>query len=497
MVENLIPNLVKIEKVKSNSLKLSCVDPELFNKIRSKFAWKNPGCRYIAAYRMGLVDGYQYCINKSGVFNTGLLKNIVKQINDYGYSIEYDKETTVYLKASTNKGCIVDKNILPNKSISLRDYQVTGVEAMSNNLRCIVKLPTASGKSAVITAFILHCIRDNKPWKYFIVLVPTKSLVEQFRDDMVRDYGLPKELVGVLYSEDKTWDGSQKILISTRDSMNLRKDICEKLKGTLCILINDECHTTKSDMTSSIIERIDPAAVIGLTGTMPTDPYDYHCVVGNNGPVEYEEKTVDLQESGYLPNCIVKVCKIELIKGLKGDWDKEKHDIRHSNIWGSRLMLMIKQRVNNGKNCLVLVHHELTGDILKMWLDKYSVDCVFFSGNNSSGKGRQKYRSFMEENHGKVIIATYGVYSTGISIKNLQTLFLTEHAPGACTLIQSVGRLLRNHKSKEIEPVEIIDIYTNLHYSNKHKQVRKRTYDSERYNYEDYIVNKDGTITKT
>jgi superfamily II DNA or RNA helicase len=376
----------------------------------------------------------------------------------------------------------------------LRDYQIEAVHYLSQHLRCAVRLPTASGKSAVITAFILHCIRDMKIWKHFIILVPTKSLVVQFRDDMIKDYGIDPSMIGVRFSEEKTWDYTQKIFVTTRDSLYANKEICEYLKDTYCIMINDECHTTKSDMVSKIIERTDPAAVVGLTGTMPDKDYDYHCVVGNNGPVVYERKTVDLQEQGYLPGCKVTVAKVTIPKPGKMSWDEEKDYIRNHKTWQFSIVSAFAKRVREGKNCLGLVHNEATGIILQKCFEAAGIECTFFSGSNSTAKQRQAFKPIMENSKGKILLATYGVFSTGISIKNLQTVSFLEHAPGACTLIQAIGRGLRNHKSKVDNDVEVLDVYASVKYSMKHRLVRKKSYDVERFEHHEAVLTTTGDL---
>jgi superfamily II DNA or RNA helicase len=85
----------------------------------------------------------------------------------------------------------------------------------------------------------------------------------------------------------------------------------------------------------------------------------------------------------------------------------------------------------------------------------------------------------MEETHGIVCIAISKIFSTGISIKNLHNVVFAAIGKARIKIIQSIGRSLRLHQSKEIATIfDIADV--NLTYGYKHFEERKRLYESEK-----------------
>ena len=56
----------------------------------------------------------------------------------------------------------------------------------------------------------------------------------------------------------------------------------------------------------------------------------------------------------------------------------------------------------------------------------------------------------MGERQGVIIVATYSTMSTGVNIKNLHNGVLASSLQAYETIIQTMGRLLRKHDSKEL-----------------------------------------------
>ena len=84
----------------------------------------------------------------------------------------------------------------------------------------------------------------------------------------------------------------------------------------------------------------------------------------------------------------------------------------------------------------------------------------------------------MEETHGVVCIAISKIFSTGISIKNLHNVVFAAIGKARIKIIQSIGRSLRLHHTKEI--ATIFDIADScLTYGHKHFEERKRLYECE------------------
>ena len=90
---------------------------------------------------------------------------------------------------------------------------------------------------------------------------------------------------------------------------------------------------------------------------------------------------------------------------------------------------------------------------------------VFFIYGETERQIREEVRWYAEENDNVVIIATYQVFSTGVNIKNLQTIIFAIAGKSKIRNLQSIGRGLRTHENKD--HLKLIDIGDDFRYKNK------------------------------
>jgi type I site-specific restriction endonuclease len=102
-------------------------------------------------------------------------------------------------------------------------------------------------------------------------------------------------------------------------------------------------------------------------------------------------------------------------------------------------------------------------------------------GNVKSKDRIKEYKEVNNEDN-KVIIATYGIASTGISINRLFNLVLVNAGKSFTRTIQSIGRGLRIAKDKDF--VNIFDYAMNTKYSTRHLSERKTYYKESEYPFE-------------
>lgn len=81
----------------------------------------------------------------------------------------------------------------------------------------------------------------------------------------------------------------------------------------------------------------------------------------------------------------------------------------------------------------------------------------------------------------------YGTLSTGVSINNLHNIIFAEGFKAEQRIIQSIGRSLRLHESKEIASIyDLVDVYTE-EISNsvlyRHGKDRRKMYEKHEYPY--------------
>ena len=118
-----------------------------------------------------------------------------------------------------------------------------------------------------------------------------------------------------------------------------------------------------------------------------------------------------------------------------------------------------------------------SGKQLETYLDN-SEQVSFVSGAVKTKDRKETYDEIKSADN-KIIIATYGVASTGINIPRIFNLVLLEPGKSFTRVIQSIGRGLR--KANDKDHVEIYDISSTCKYSKKHLLERKRYYSEAKY----------------
>jgi superfamily II DNA or RNA helicase len=96
-----------------------------------------------------------------------------------------------------------------------------------------------------------------------------------------------------------------------------------------------------------------------------------------------------------------------------------------------------------------------------------------------------KRKIIKEEGATKVLIASFGTLSTGVSIRAIFNVIFADSFKSEQIIIQSIGRALRLHSDKEKAMIfDLVDVFDttdfgNMHYS--HFKERKRFYDKREY----------------
>jgi superfamily II DNA or RNA helicase len=102
---------------------------------------------------------------------------------------------------------------------------------------------------------------------------------------------------------------------------------------------------------------------------------------------------------------------------------------------------------------------------------------------------RERVRQICETHNNVVILASYGVYQQGINIKNLHNIVFASPTKSKIRVLQSIGRGLRTHESKEA--CNLYDIGDDLRGNRKkpnitlnHLLERAKMYQQEGFNVE-------------
>ena len=117
----------------------------------------------------------------------------------------------------------------------------------------------------------------------------------------------------------------------------------------------------------------------------------------------------------------------------------------------------------------------------------YSGKSVFYIDGSVDVHKREEIRAKFEESDGNLLIAQNAVMSTGVNIKRLSNLVFLTSSKSFSRTIQSIGRTLRLHESKD--KAHLIDLSWNTKYSQKHLEERLKIYKKMYSKKPDRIVN--------
>jgi len=117
---------------------------------------------------------------------------------------------------------------------------------------------------------------------------------------------------------------------------------------------------------------------------------------------------------------------------------------------------------------------------------------TFFVYGGTETDTREQIRTIAESESDAIIVASYGVFSTGINIRNLHNIVFASPSKSRIRNLQSIGRGLR--LSDNNQETVLYDITDDLRWKNRknyayrHHEDRMKIYDEERFPYKIYNI---------
>jgi len=117
---------------------------------------------------------------------------------------------------------------------------------------------------------------------------------------------------------------------------------------------------------------------------------------------------------------------------------------------------------------------------------------IFFVHGGTDTDTREQIRHIVESERNAIIVASYGVFSVGVDIRNLHNIVFASPSKSRVRNLQSIGRGLRKSKKKNI--AILYDIADDLSYGSNHNytldhfEERKKIYEEERFPVAEYVV---------
>ena len=113
---------------------------------------------------------------------------------------------------------------------------------------------------------------------------------------------------------------------------------------------------------------------------------------------------------------------------------------------------------------------------------------VYFVYGGTDTDHREKIRGLVEGHTNSTTIASYGTFSTGINIRNINNIVLASPSKSKIRVLQSIGRGLRTSSTKD--SILVYDIADDISYNERrnftlnHFTERLNIYNEEQFDYD-------------
>lgn len=465
---------IEIQHINASKVRLNTMDEGILEDLYRTLRFKEPT---FAPNKFSKWDGEVRLFDKSTrLLNYGLIYHLLDLSRIRQWSLSLDDEIKQDLKPVT-KGQIeewcdsIDLRDGGNR-ISPYDYQREGLYLAIRYSRITLLAATSAGKS-LLQYMIIRMMQEINPEGKILLVVPSINLVSQMKSDFAN------------YSSHNGWDAEKNchcvaegtspfsnkpVIISTYQSL---MNLDESYFHQYTTLLGDECHLYSAKSLEKIANScINAYNRVGLTGTLKQDRLHPLQVSQHFGVIKRIVTTKQLQDAGRAAKTSIVMALLKYqteerkqLFDAGGDYQKEieyltQHKERNriianlaSGLKGNSLLLF--ERVDSH---LIQVFEELK--------QRQGVQKKFLVIHGEIGnKERDIIKAETEAGNDITILATYGCMSTGVSIKKLHNLVFCHPSKSIIRILQSIGRLLRLHSSKDV--ANIFDLVDDLSYMGK------------------------------
>ena len=467
--------------------KFEGLSPSVRQEMIRNVSYVLPYARYTPAGRMGRWDGKVNFMNIGGSTYYHMLDKLLPILEKHNIDIEVEDKRNVFNfefdEVTENLFDYVEFPVghhMEGKKIILREHQVNAVNACLKNPHGMLLASTSSGKTLISAALS----KSVEKYGRSIIIVPSTDLVQQ----TYNDYAMVGLDAGVFYGDKKelnhthtitTWQSLNSLWKKTKkDEIALtEQDIHDFISGVVCVMV-DEAHTSAADALQAVLGQVMSNIPLrwGLTGTIPKDPVMAAKIRCNVGDVIYTITAKELQDKKILSTCNVNCIKLK--SSLKFNTYAEEMKFLVTDRERMEYISSLISAIAESGNTLVLVDRLEAGELICEFL---GIPKSEFVRGNTKKKDREASYGEIRWADNKILVATYGVASTGISISRLYNVVLLEPGKSFVRTIQSIGRGLRRAEDKD--HVEIYDISGSNKFSARHHRERIAYYKEVQYPY--------------
>jgi len=435
----------------------------------------------------GYWDGYYCYLYNDRYIPIGLWRELVEMAKKFNHPIYFKDLSNIFdndiqLEDFTKWANDFFEGFKMDGFTGVREYQIESAFRILKFRKCSAELATSAGKTLISFLTVAYMLQHGLA-KRILFIVPNVSLVNQAEEDFYafNNKNQVKLKIEPIYSGQKPKKDSN-IVIGTYQSLVKKK---EDYFNDFDAVIVDEMHKVKAVSIKTILEKcVNVDYRYGLTGTFPKPgTLDRLTLMCYTGPLVNEVNANFLQKKGFVAKCEVKVIELDyapdevkeafhtLSRNPDPNERKKVFNLEQNYVIGNtdRLNMITNIIGKSTKNALVLFHRLDHGEeIYKALRRKCPDKLIYYVDGSINDDLREAYKKKMEQHDNVILVASFGTFSTGISIKNIHNIFFTESFKSEIVIRQSIGRGLRLHSKKDkLVIVDFVDDFTWGNWKNK------------------------------
>ena len=250
------------------------------------------------------------------------------------------------------------------------------------------------------------------------------------------------------------------------------------------------CHGAKSTSLISILTSMKNCKYrFGTTGTLDNNELNKATIEGLFGAPYKAISTREMIDQGYAADIKIKciILKHKNYDGKPREYQEEVDYLVSSDSRNNFLKNLVLSLKGNKLLFFRLVdkHGKILYDLLKKTSQK-----IFYIDGDVSAEERNLIREYINKEEECTLIASLGTTSTGVSINRLHHMIAGSPSKSKIRVLQSIGRMLRQHKEKtHANLYDIVDDFGNQNnHTYRHFLERVKIYKQEQFEYKIYNV---------
>ena len=492
---------VHLERLNSVHIRVRA-EPGVLMELAERFTFFAENYKFHPKYKARVWDGKIKLVNTfTGVCYAGLAQRIKKFCDENDYVFTFDSELA-YDNVSVHEVQEFISTLNLPDWIEIREYQIDAIVKCLRSRRRTLLSPTSSGKS-----FIIYVIAEWYRQKHntkSLIIVPSIGLVKQLQSDF-ESYGFRGDINTSVEGLMKINDIPADHVITTWQSLdNGKKKMPKEWFNQFQVVIGDEAHGCKAATLVKILSNMEQTPFrFGTTGTLDNNALNQHTIEGLFGAQYKTVTTRELIDQGHAADIKIKCIVLRYPPEVVADFNKQIKDNTgklRKKTYQEEIDFIVnyQKRTDFIKNLALslkgnkLIFFRLTdhGEALYGALKDNSN--AFYVDGSVKGNEREQIRKAIEDEENAILVASLGTTSTGVSIKKLHHMIAASPSKSKIKVLQSIGRMLRQHDEKThavlYDIVDDLSKGSSKNFTLQHFLERAKIYDAESFEYKIYNV---------